>query len=79
MILHISTSIEGLLRNYKNKNMNNLIIKDGQYLNGKDARKHLKEALQKGWKLLPSNGCDNFDHQKGCLGHEDEVIKETLK
>lgn len=72
MRLHISTSIEGILRNYKNKNMNNLIIKDGQYLNGKDARKYLKQMLDAGHRLLPSEGCDNFDNQKGCLGHSDE-------
>lgn len=70
MKLHISTSIQGLLNNYKNRNLGNIIIKDGAYLNGKDARKYLNQALKDGWKLLPSDECNNFDPQKGCLGHE---------
>jgi hypothetical protein len=44
--------------------------KTGRQLDWKEAREYLKIELLKGHRVIPSAGCDNFDYQTGCLGHE---------
>lgn len=33
-------------------------------------RKRLEEELSQGHEIIPSVGCDNFDWNTGCRGHE---------
>lgn len=35
----------------------------------RDVRENLIEALAEGYEYIPSEGCDNFDPKRGCLGH----------
>jgi hypothetical protein len=60
-IYHLTTNIEGLLRNYKDKRLGKFFDMDGA-----EARKQLQLLLDKGDRLLPSEGCKHFDPQMGC-------------
>lgn len=63
--MHISASIEGLLRIKSTKSLGTLLNMDGHA-----ARIELNGRLAKGEKLIPSEGCEGFDPIKGCPGHE---------
>lgn len=71
---HIHVSIPGALaltpKDFA-KNYNNVFYDDnGKPMTATEARKALEEELAKGHKIIPSSGCDNFNWEKGCLGHE---------
>lgn len=70
----MSVNIAGLLRNYKNRKMNGLLIDEsGKKLNDTEAREFLKECLSEGMKLIPNHNCEGFDpFDKGCPGHKIE-------
>ncbi|QHL87435.1 hypothetical protein GU926_08290 [Nibribacter ruber] len=72
--MHLSTNIEGLLRNFKRKKLTGIVEKNGRALSDSEARKFLAECQAKGWKLLPcSADCEGFDHfGGGCPGHQVE-------
>ena len=70
-ILHISTSTEGLMRqtDYRLKKMAPYIKVDGVPLKtAAQVRRVLCEALAEGQKYFMSEGCDNFDPKRGCMG-----------
>ena len=69
-IVHLCMNIKGCLRNNSDKDLEGMFQDDG----GKDvpvekAKIFLNQCLEKGWKVIPVGDCDNFDYQKGCLGH----------
>lgn len=66
---HISTNIEGLLRNMKGKKIN-FLDDNGKTLSDKKARLAITELQGKGHKLIPSGNCKGFDpFGGGCPGH----------
>lgn len=72
---HISTNIEGLLRNMKGKKINFIDDENGNQMSDAQARKEIAELQSLGHKLIPSTECEGFDHfGGGCPGHtrEDE-------
>lgn len=68
---HMSVNIKGLLRNYKNRKMNGLLVdEEGKGLSDSEARAFLNECLSKGMKLIPTHNCEGFDpYENGCPGH----------
>ena len=67
---HVSTNIEGLLRNMKGRKINFLNGDDDNPMTDKEARKAITELQAKGHKLIPSAGCEGFDpFGGGCPGH----------
>lgn len=75
-ITHLSVSIEGVLRNYKNRNINLFYNDDGTRMSSKDARAELKRLQALGHKLIGPNNCEGFDpFGGGCPGHD--VEEET--
>jgi len=69
-IKHMSTNIEGLLRNMKGKKINFLDDDNGRQMTDKEARRAIAELQAKGHKLIPSGDCDGFDpFGGGCPGH----------
>lgn len=62
-IHHMNASIEGLLK-LTNRKLGKLLEMDG-----KEARKILKEKLKNGEKLIPCGDCEGFDPVNGCPGH----------
>jgi hypothetical protein len=60
-IRHLTSNISGLLNNYTDKKLGEIFD-----MNGKEARTELRELLDKGDRLLPSENCTHFDPQEGC-------------
>ncbi len=84
MIRHVSTDIKGLfsLSDYRLKKMLPDIKYDGiPFQTVGQLRKSLLAELELGHKLLPAEGCTNFDPVRGCLGCVDPVnhFIETIK
>lgn len=70
--MHPSLEITGGIKNAKMLAGN--ITVDGKILKtAVQVREYLQGQLALGRRVLPCCDCDNFDYQKGCLGHE---IKE---
>lgn len=82
MKIHMSTSIEGLLRQTerspRSRKVLNYTFKDdgSSYKNVRELQEDLRVQLTKGYSLIKDDRCDNFDPIKGCLGHESE--SETM-
>ena len=77
----MSTSIEGLLRNYKRRKINFIDDDNGRTMSDKEARAEIARLQQLGHKLIPSGDCEGFDpFGGGCPGHEikDEILNENL-
>ena len=69
---HMALDIEGGIINAKL--LKGCITVDGNVLETtKEVRNFLKGQLKMGRRVLPMGECDNFDYQKGCLGHKKEV------
>ena len=67
---HMSTNIEGLLRNMKGKKINFLDDDNGRTLSDKEARAEIAKLQALGHKLIPSGDCEGFDpFGGGCPGH----------
>jgi hypothetical protein len=43
---------------------------DGTVMTTREAKKALEDELAQGHEIVPSQGCNNFDWKKGCLGHD---------
>ncbi len=73
-IVHMSVSIEGLLRNYKRKKITFFEDEDGRQMSDREARNEIARLQALGHKLIPiTNKCDGFDpFGKGCPGHKIE-------
>ena len=69
---HISTNIEGLLRNFKRKKMTGLFDdENGNPMSDSEIRKEISALQAKGHKLIGSDNCEGFDpFGGGCPGHE---------
>ena len=71
---HMSTSIEGMLRNCKGHKINFIDDDNGRPMTDKQARAEIAKLQAMGHKLIPSsNNCEGFDpFGKGCPGHDIE-------
>lgn len=71
---HLVVSVRGML-NWPNveakKNLKWITKNDGtRFGTVAELRNMLMDELAKGHEVLKTGECDNFDFQKGCLGHE---------
>ncbi len=74
-IHHLSTNIEGLLRNMKGKKINFFDDDNGNPMTDKEARTEITRLQSLGHKLIGSDNCEGFDpFGGGCPGHE---VKEN--
>ena len=70
-IIHCCLDIRGGILHAKELRGN--ISVDGKVLRTeKEVKNFLQGQLDMGRRVLPMGGCDNFDYQKGCLGHDVE-------
>lgn len=68
--IHLSTNIEGLLRNMKGRKINFFNDDDGNRMSDSQVRIEIAELQAKGHKLIPSGDCEGFDpFGGGCPGH----------
>lgn len=73
--IHCCLDITGGMKNAQM--LKGVITVDGHTLNTvKEIRNFLQGQLDLGRKVLPMGDCDNFDYQKGCLGHDVEDPKD---
>lgn len=68
MKYHMRMSISGAIRNKAFKGF----MVNGRELPPKVAEAHLRILENNGVKYLKVGDCDNWDEEKGCLGHLDE-------
>lgn len=66
---HMSLNIRGAILN---KDYSWFSRDDGTPASLREAESFLLDRLALGERFLPIGECDNFDHQKGCLGHDDD-------
>lgn len=67
---HMSTNIEGLLRNMKGRKINFIDDDNGNQMSDSEARKEIAKLQALGHKLIPSGECEGFDpFGGGCPGH----------
>lgn len=70
-IIHMCLDIKGGIINARWLRGN--ITVDGKTLRTTaEVKNFLQSQLDMGRKVLPMCRCDNFDYQKGCLGHDVE-------
>jgi hypothetical protein len=63
---HMCMSIEGAL---KRKNLSGIATEGGLPATDRQFREYLKYKQAMGWRVVPMDGCDNFDPIHGCKGH----------
>ncbi len=64
---HMCMSIAGALKRKSLKGLGN--NDDGTPATDRQMREWLKYKQAMGWRVVPMDGCDNFDPQTGCKGH----------
>lgn len=70
-ILHLDLDIRGAMR--RPQNWVDTITVNGKLLTSPaEVKAFFQQQLDMGRELLPFGDCDNFDYQKGCLGHKKE-------
>lgn len=70
-IIHCCLDISGGIKNAKQ--LRGCITVDGKTLTTTDeVKSFLYSQLDMGRKVLPVCECDNFDYQRGCMGHDVE-------
>lgn len=85
---HLHLDIQNILdlsRKEFDSSYENVFEDNGQPLSQDYVRNMLERELSLGHKKFPLGGCDNFDYEKGCLGHSEiyienpEEIKKCLR
>lgn len=68
---HTSVQISSILRHKRFEELKGYMkSKDGQELTVEEIEAELRKARAEGKRLIPLSPCDNFDYDKGCMGHE---------
>lgn len=65
---HFRLSVRGAL---KNQSFDGLLHNDGRQMTREEAFTTLRDSLKAGHEYIPMGDCDNWDDEKGCLGHPD--------
>jgi hypothetical protein len=66
-LIHVCIDIRGTIWN---RHFDGINHEDGTPMTAREAFNALCDELVKGRRVLPCGECDNFDFQKGCLGHQ---------
>lgn len=64
--IHVCASVEGMIRN---RAFDGLQHDDGTPMGRGEAEEELWKLARAGVRVIPASTCDNFDSQRGCLGH----------
>lgn len=72
---HFTQSIEDALMDWTEKDwkVNSqwmLDLNNEKFKSGRDLKKVFLEEAFRGHRVVPVEGCDNFDYHQGCLGHD---------
>lgn len=67
---HLRLDLRGALRNWRDSDWKNRVKTDGgKTMTPDEVREEFFNLLAQGKKFIPMGACDNFDEEKGCLGH----------
>jgi hypothetical protein len=73
---HVGVDVRGALLNWKAREFGSCCRHDdGRRMTAREARLAFMDELSKGHEIIPCGPCDNWDWQKGCLGHPDTVTE----
>lgn len=78
---HMSMSVRGAIHNI-DSSYRAFTDDDGKPMKKRDVLEQLLDHVAKGHRLLPlcdAKECPNFDHEKGCPGHEDVPSSEVSR
>ena len=75
---HMCINIEWML-SQRNKLDGLLEDENGEPLSDFEVRLYLHECADKGWRVIPTGECDNFDYQTGCKGHGVELLVDDME
>jgi hypothetical protein len=69
---HLCIDLRGALMNWEDRMWRKCVTADdGHTMSPQEVKMQFLDELAKGKKVIPmDSSCDNFDFQKGCLGHE---------
>ncbi len=72
---HCSQSIDGPLMNWTEEEWEEncqwmLDHNNEKFKSGRDLKRVFLDEAFKGHRVVPVDGCDNFDYHQGCLGHD---------
>jgi hypothetical protein len=69
---HLCIDLRGALMNWEDRMWRQCVTgDDGHTMTPHEVKMEFLNALSEGKKVIPMDpSCDNFDFQKGCLGHE---------
>ena len=69
---HMCIDLRGALMNWEDRMWRKCVTADdGHTMTPQEVKLEFLNALSEGKKVIPmDSSCDNFDFQKGCLGHE---------
>ena len=75
MTYHLCLDVKGFLMRHTRKRDYVGLFKtdDGREMGPDEAKRELLNQLALGRKVIPTCECDNFDYQRGCLGHKDDA------
>ena len=67
---HICQDLQGALDHWKDSHWSR-VVRDsaGNFMTPARVKKAFQQFLAEGKRVIPFGECDNFDFQKGCLGH----------
>ena len=76
-MFHLCMDLEGFIRNTKFPSGYKGVFThdDGRQMSPVEARDQLRVYLLKGWRVIPTGKCDNFDYQTGCQGHDEPAAR----
>jgi hypothetical protein len=70
---HCRIDLRGALRNWRASDWKNCVRDDaGKMMTPEEVRDQFFDYLSSGKKFIPCGPCDNFDEERGCLGHPHE-------
>ena len=69
---HMCIDLRGALMNWEDRMWRKCVTADdGHTMSPQEVKLQFLEHIAEGKKVIPMDpSCDNFDFQKGCLGHE---------
>lgn len=73
---HLCIDLKGALMNWSDRQWRNCVTADdGHTMTPQEVRAEFLSELAEGRKVIPAAPCDNFDYQKGCLGHPQQEVE----
>ena len=70
---HLRIDLRGALKNWRASDWKNCVkADDGHMMTPDEVREEFFNLLATGKKFIPCGPCDNFDDDRGCLGHATE-------